>query len=281
MLRLMIDIPDVNSSNKIVTDLLNNNKPFHVARLAGPLSTVCMNICEKQNPSTMQVKYLVSNDGMYYNEPSDLLRIAELYTSGICSADYLACFPSLVVEEQEYFLNKFKHIKPLHNRCLEPFYTDDVPWSKSLSTRKVLVVTSHVNSITKQIHNKKLPDVWSDDQEFVLYKSYSTQAGNRLHKDCVETLNIMKSEISELEFDLAILGCGGYGLMLGDYIKNHLNKSSIYIGGAIQLLFGVMGSRWSNNSLVKSKLNNFTDFIEPVEEDRINNYQSIENGCYW
>lgn len=278
---MMIDIPDINSSNKIVTDLLNDDKPFHVARLAGSLSTMCMYINKKQNPPAIHVKNAVTNDGMYYNEPSDLLRIAELYTNGICSADYLACFPSLVVEEQKYFLDKFKHIKPVHNRCLEPFYTDDTPWSKNLSGKKILVVTSHINSIAKQIQNNRLPDVWSDDQEFVLYKSYNTLAGNRLHSDCIETFNMMKSEISELEFDLAVLGCGGYGLMLGDFIKNNLNKSSIYIGGAIQLLFGVMGSRWLNNSLVRSKLKNFTDFIEPVEEDRINNYQSIENGCYW
>jgi hypothetical protein len=200
---------------------------------------------------------------------------------GINSADYLACFPALVVEEQEHFLNKFKHIKPLHNRCLEPFYTDDTPWSAKLSDRRVLVVTSHTNTIAKQINDKNIPSIWNDDQEFVLYKSYNTLAGNHPHTNCIETLNIMKSEIAELDFDVAILGCGGYGLMLGDYIKNQLNKSSIYIGGAIQLLFGVLGSRWKNNTLVKSKLNNFNGFIKPVQEDMIDNYQKIEGGCYW
>lgn len=277
----MIDLPDINSSNKVIVNLLDSNKPFNVARLAGSLSTMCMYIHRKKNPPAVCVENAVTNDGMYYNDQSDLLRIAELYIDGINSADYLACFPSLVVEEQKYFLDKFKHIKQIHNRCLEPFYTDDTPWSRNLLGKKVLVVTSHINSIAKQIHNKNLPDVWCDNQEFVLYKSYNTLAGNRLHGSCIETLNIMKNEICELDFDLAILGCGGYGLMLGDHIKNNLNKSCIYIGGAIQLLFGVKGSRWSNNTAVRSKLNNFVNFIEPVEEDRISNYQSIENGCYW
>ena len=47
-----------------------------------------------------------------------------------------------------------------------------------------------------------------------------------------------------MDFDIALLGCGCYGHPLCDFIRNELNKSAIYVGGGLQLLFGVMGKRW-------------------------------------
>ena len=54
----------------------------------------------------------------------------------------------------------------------------------------------------------------------------------------------MKEDISKLDFDIALLGCGGYGLPLCNFIHKEMEKSTIYIGGGLQLLFGVMGKRW-------------------------------------
>ena len=53
----------------------------------------------------------------------------------------------------------------------------------------------------------------------------------------------MCEDIKYINFDIALLGCGGYGLPLCHFIKTKLNKSAIYIGGGLQLLFGVFGGR--------------------------------------
>jgi hypothetical protein len=49
-------------------------------------------------------------------------------------------------------------------------------------------------------------------------------------------------------FDVALLGCGGFGMPLLAYIKSLPHKpSGIYIGGALQLFFGIHGARWFQN----------------------------------
>ena len=95
-------------------------------------------------------------------------------------------------------------------------------------------------------------------------------------------MNLKYNDISNLEFDIALLGCGGYGLPLCHYIHETLNKSAIYVGGGLQLLFGVMGSRWENIPMWKTIIKeNETKFIRPSQEEQIKNKENIEGGCYW
>ena len=92
----------------------------------------------------------------------------------------------------------------------------------------------------------------------------------------------MCEDINKLNFDIALLGCGGYGVPLCNFIKIKKNKSAIYIGGGVQLLFGVIGNRWEQFDLWKQIIKeNNTNFIKPSENEKCNNFCNIENGCYW
>ena len=92
----------------------------------------------------------------------------------------------------------------------------------------------------------------------------------------------MCNDIKKLEFDIALLGCGGYGLPLCNYINKDLKKSAIYIGGGLQLLFGVMGKRWENNDMWKKIIaDNDCKFIRPSGDEIMPNNTRIEGGCYW
>ena len=92
----------------------------------------------------------------------------------------------------------------------------------------------------------------------------------------------MTNDISKLEFDIALLGCGGYGLPLCEFIKSKMNKSAIYIGGGLQLLFGVMGKRWESypfwHKIIRE---NNTKFIRPSNNEILKNNHLVEEGCYW
>ena len=61
-----------------------------------------------------------------------------------------------------------------------------------------------------------------------------------------------------------------------------MDKSAIYVGGGLQLLFGVMGKRWENipmwNNIIKE---NDTKFIRPSGDEIMHNNTNIEGGCYW
>lgn len=189
---------------------------------------------------------------------------------------------------EQHFIKKYK-LPTIPFQILEPFYCIEegfTPWSHSLLGKKVLVINSFVESMQQQIQNKftiyKDKHVFLDGQEFIFYKSYVTFGFNTTHDNWVETFDIMCDDISKLDFDIALLGCGGYGLPLCDFIYSKLNKSAIYIGGGIQLLFGVMGKRWENNEMWKRIIaENDTKFIRPNENEKLKNQTNIEGGCYW
>ena len=92
----------------------------------------------------------------------------------------------------------------------------------------------------------------------------------------------MCQDIKKLDFDIALLGCGAYGLPLCNFIKSDLKKSAIYIGGGLQLLFGVIGRRWEGNDMWKKLIiDNDIKFIRPSEDEHVKNMRFLEDQCYW
>ena len=53
----------------------------------------------------------------------------------------------------------------------------------------------------------------------------------------------MENEIDKHDYEVCLIGCGAYGLPLAAHVKKQ-GKKAIHIGGALQLLFGIMGKRW-------------------------------------
>ena len=53
----------------------------------------------------------------------------------------------------------------------------------------------------------------------------------------------MVKEIEKKDFDIALIGAGAYGMPLAYKIKK-MGKKAIHIGGSLQCLFGIKGSRW-------------------------------------
>ena len=89
----------------------------------------------------------------------------------------------------------------------------------------------------------------------------------------------MQKDISKLDFDVAILGCGAYGVPLASYIKNTLSKSAIYVGGGLQILFGIKGKRWDNHEIIQTMYNEH--WARPSVQETPTDSSSVENGCYW
>ena len=88
----------------------------------------------------------------------------------------------------------------------------------------------------------------------------------------------MKKQISDIDFDIALLGCSLYGLPLVSYIKN-MGKSAIYVGGAVQLLFGIKGKRWDTHDEISKMYNDY--WIRPLDSEIPKNYVGLDGGTYW
>ena len=165
---------------------------------------------------------------------------------------------------------------------IEPYY-NPVPWSRYLAGKKVLVVHPFVDTICKQyasvrqllfVDSSVLPEF-----EITGLKPPQTMCGNTDGYDSWNiALDSLKNQIASIDFDVAIIGCGAYGLPVGGFVKE-LGKVCIHMGGATQTLFGVTGTRWMNGSPLCFYHNKF--WTRPSEEERPANWQQAEGGCYW
>ena len=286
-----IETLSLSESNDYIINLLSLNKKFMITRVGvGNETNLAFFTDTLQSIDTKMLVSLSNNAGIYNITPDNLLKYTELYIKAIKESNALATFNNTMIVQQEHFINNYK-LDVLYSRVLEPFYCcleNIKPWTQHLLGKKVLIVNPFVKSFKKQLKEGfqifKDPEkkLFMDNQDFVFYKSYNTAAGNSIHKDWEETYDIMCKDISKLDFDIALLGCGGYGLPLCNFIYKEMNKSAIYVGGGLQLLFGVMGKRWDDIQMWMDIIKeNDSKFIRPSINEQLPNKQRIEGGCYW
>ena len=71
-----------------------------------------------------------------------------------------------------------------------------------------------------------------------------TYRGRAARGNWTRSLEELEKRVAAYQFDVALLSCGSYGLPLGHYITHVLGATAIYVGGALQLFFGLRGLRW-------------------------------------
>ena len=182
---------------------------------------------------------------------------------------------------QEWIAKRTPHIPKFDARNLEPYYFKD-SWMSALKGKRILIVHPFASSFQKQI--SKFADLfpnrsWFEDCTFVFVKPPMTMAGNYGGKDWQEHMNEFLPQLQGVEFDIALVAAGGYGMLIADHIYTNLKRSAIYIGGALQLFFGVIGKRWFDNKEILSHVNDH--WIRPSHEERPLHHTKVERGCYW
>jgi hypothetical protein len=78
---------------------------------------------------------------------------------------------------------------------------------------------------------------------------------------------------------LALVSCGGYGMLICDFIKNKMNKNVIYVGGALQIWFGIKGSIWDTHPKISKMYNEY--WIRSLKSEIPEGKEYVENSCYW
>ncbi len=96
------------------------------------------------------------------------------------------------------------------------------------------------------------------------------------HRNWSETLDALKAEVGGLDFDVALLSCGSYAAPLGVHIAGAMGRKAIYVGGVLQLLFGVIGRRYRNPYFLQHL--NADALIEPVESGKYMPHTHVQEG---
>ena len=69
------------------------------------------------------------------------------------------------------------------------------------------------------------------------------------------------------------------GLPLAAYIRGNLSRSAIYVGGGLQLMFGITGSRWLGRPDMKPLVNEF--WVRPSASETPVNAIQFERASYF
>ncbi len=160
------------------------------------------------------------------------------------------------------------------------------PWTRILRGKRVLVVHPFTESIRHQYENNRTkiwtdPDVLPEFEELLTVKAVQSIADAKVQPfaNWFEALKYMEDEISKLDFDIALIGCGAYGMCLAAHVKR-MGKTAIHLAGWTQMLFGVYGNRWLKDQPEYSRFIN-KYWIRPNGNEIPQGAEKVENGCYW
>lgn len=229
------------------------------------------------------MKSLCSNAGFF---PYNLKLGIDYYNRMLLDMPEIDVLASYIYEEKhvKQFLTSIKRRVNLDG-FYAPFMWKN-PWTRAFKGKRVLVVHPFVESIRHQYENNRTkiwadPDVLPEFKELLTVKAVQSIADSKDQpfKNWFVALKYMEDEISKLDFDVAIIGCGAYGMCLAAHVKR-MGKIAIHLAGWTQMLFGVYGNRWIKDQPEYSKFIN-KYWIRPSENERPKGADKVENGCYW
>lgn len=221
---------------------------------------------------------LLTHSGLFPITNEILLRFSQLMISEIHNLDVLGSWRA-----EESILNDY------YNGCinvnlsdLEPYYHTN-PWSSVLKGKKVLVIHPFAKTIESQyskremlFQNKEiLPEF--DLKVLKSVQTISAEEGN-LYSNWFDALEKMKNDINQIDFEIALIGCGAYGFPLASHVKK-IGKKAIHLGGATQILFGIKGRRWESIPFFQNLFNE--NWVRPSKNETPSKANLLENACYW
>jgi hypothetical protein len=270
----MMNILSGQEGNDLIMDYIKNGKSFGLSRIGiGEIK-----IIHNKINNCLSYHDLASIQAGGVREDSYEFFFDE-YINALKNSDINAYWVGIESHEQNVLLNSVSpnSIKVMH-RAVEPYYFDN-PWSNALLNKKVLIINPFTDSI--QIQYPHLNKIWGDKNimpNFELLTIKSKFLFDNNSPSWKDVLNDMKQQISEMDFDIALLGCSLYGLPLVSYIKD-MGKSAIYVGGALQLLFGIKGKRWDSHDEISKMYNDY--WVRPLNSEIPSNYVGLDGGTYW
>lgn len=271
--------------NDEIYKMIQSGKPFMAGRFGGTESVALFEYIKYQvnltnRPSKKSIKDLHFNAGFFPPTNKEVLKFGEMMQEYAKDIDILSLFKW---PEEEYIVNRLaKQALLTRASAVEPFKFEH-PWSRALKNKEVLVIHPFSETIKSQYEKREVLFKNKDtlpDFNLKVQKAVQTIAGNcdERFSSWFDALDYMTDEALKVDFDIALIGCGAYGLPLAARLKKS-GKQAVHIGGGLQLLFGIKGGRWEGSPRVSKLFNEH--WVYPSKKDKPNNFKKIEGGCYW
>ena len=271
--------------NTVIRQALESGKPFAAVRYGSSELATTIDALDMDRGSLSQVrdKCMVSlcrNAGFFPNDKALAYRYGKRQAELTKQADLFAVWG---MNMEDYMIAV--HGNPQAQVCIprgfEPYYFTE-PWTAVLKGKRVLVIHPFEKSIRSQYEKRELlfenPDILPEFTLLTVKAVQSAAFNETPFETWFDALQYMYDEAMKLDFDVAILGCGAYGLPLACMLKE-AGKSAIHMGGATQLMFGIKGNRWDDHPVI-SKLYN-EHWVRPLPEETPEKAKAVEDACYW
>lgn len=272
-------------ANRQLYDALTGQEPFFAGRL-GSVELECLThylyFLDRKNskglPYPDNVKMMMNiNAGFFPSENNLLDEFSSLYLKGIREMDLIWSMWFSKYEDMIY--TEYRKEKPVayYDGSALPINFDR-PWTEALKGKKVLVIHPFDKSIQENYKEKEkffLNSNFMPDFGLITLKAVQSIAGNKTqYSNWFEALHSMEQQMKQIDFDIALIAAGAYGLPLGAYAKA-MGKKAVHIGGYLQLYFGIKGRAWD-------KIGIYNEYwTSPKEEETPTGYRKVEAGRYW
>ena len=290
-------IKDYDGANRILIQLLKKGEPCMISRFGSTEFYCMLNYMKGRHPlwwmrswKPFWVKPQITEEmkicsGFFNGSNNAYCRFADLLYDSAKHIDILGSW----IEHEKLIEHKMNYIK-LQLGCLEPFFSIN-PWTKYLEGKKIVVVHPFKERIEKQYfsHTQKQkrlfdnPDILPKFKSLVVIKAIQSLGGkDNGYNTWFDALHHMEKQIDSVDYDVALIGCGAYGMPLAAHCKK-MGKQAVHLGGGLQLLFGIRGRRWEQEfgrEKFKKMLSN-PYWIRPSESETPTIAKQVDDACYW
>jgi len=278
------------SGNLLIKKYLLSEKPFMIARIGGT-EIKCVDYYVRRRLNKLfpkSYKKRILEEGAHlsgiYPQTNELFdEFSMIFIQALKDTDVMAVWYN--IGEDELCKTYCPDSRLIFLEVLKPFFFN-LPWSEGLKGKKVLVIMPFDETVKSQYKKRKLlfeNQSILPEFELVTYKALQGMGGGNGEYDIwTHAYNKMCEDIKNMDFDIALISAGAFGLPLASYIKN-MGKQSIHVGGALQLLFGLKGKRWD-------QMEEYTQFynehwVYPPASSKPKNTQIIDQyegmAAYW
>jgi hypothetical protein len=282
----------VSDYNKLIFEAISKGRPLMVSRFGSAELNWYLNYkILRKSFIKRAISYITLEIDELDKNRKFISDITFLPESKEATSNYMAEIDSIIPkidiigtwlrQEQSKELKYNKDTKFIYLGHLEPYYSDN-PWSFALKGKKVLVIHPMKKSIESQYLKRDLlfknKNILPEFKLNVLQAPYFDDPRFGSWK---LIMDFYKSEVVKYDFDVAILGCGSWGMPLAGFIKN-LGKVAIHLGGSTQLLFGIIGERWETQWPEFQELNLVnSNWTRPLPEETPTWAKGYDRNSYW
>jgi hypothetical protein len=265
-----------------VASYVQQKEPFIITRISGIENIIA---CTQKLSDHLRID-MKQNAGIHFSGQTSVYKYSYLYLKAFEVCSFYASWEPWgkyiqhLGTTQSYIQHTYP--KPTFSAYgFDIFHSIHEPWTHGLRGKRLLIISPFIDTIQHQPRKEIYGIDLFPECTLVYIKPPQTQ-GTESSRDWHVEYTLFCAELYKIKdtFDVALCSCGGYANPVCYYLYT-IGKSAIYVGGVLQMYFGIYGNRWMKERPEIMKLYMNSHWKRPSSSETPLGASSIENKCYW